>query len=264
MRFDTDGVYTLVYTAEDDCGNTATEERTVNVISYNTVLYTDGTFIINEKSTDRDANVALHGAVTNEYIPFDPNGATNREKYIFTSSSDRPWHNQWASIKSVEIGTPISPTSTADWFAFFEGCTNIDLNNLDTSNVVDMDGMFNGCSVLASLDLQKFDTSNVIKMDSMFRDCKALTELDVSSFHTSNVTAMDNMFRGCEALTTIFVSNDFVVAQVTSSLDMFSEMSTNLVGGSGTRWNQYNQSNKLFARIDNPPTARGYFTEKTA
>ena len=65
MHFDTDGVYTLLYTAEDSCGNETIEERTVEVISYNTVLFTDGTFIINEKSTDRAANSALHGAVTN-------------------------------------------------------------------------------------------------------------------------------------------------------------------------------------------------------
>ena len=56
MHFDTNGVYTLLYTAEDSCGNETIEERTVEVFGYSTVLYTDGTFIINEKSTGRDAN----------------------------------------------------------------------------------------------------------------------------------------------------------------------------------------------------------------
>lgn len=48
MKIDTDGTYTLQYTAEDSCGNETIEERTVIVASPRTVLYTDGTFIINE------------------------------------------------------------------------------------------------------------------------------------------------------------------------------------------------------------------------
>ena len=49
MKIDTEGTYTLRYTAEDECGNVTTEDRTVVVenITYRTVLYTDGTFIIN-------------------------------------------------------------------------------------------------------------------------------------------------------------------------------------------------------------------------
>ena len=87
MKIDTEGTYTLRYTAEDECGNVTTEDRTVNAINitYSTVLFTDGTFIINEKSTDRAANIALHGAVTNEYDPLD---ATHL--YDFGTEADRP------------------------------------------------------------------------------------------------------------------------------------------------------------------------------
>lgn len=48
MKINTDGTYTLQYTAVDSCGNETIEERTVIVASPRTVLYTDGTFIINE------------------------------------------------------------------------------------------------------------------------------------------------------------------------------------------------------------------------
>ena len=370
MKIDTEGTYTLRYTAEDECGNIATADRTVVVeapLTYRTVLYTDGTLIINEKSSDIASNVALHGAATNVYIPFDPNGSTNTEKYIFTSASGRPWHSQSASIKAVEIGSNISPTSTAYWFNDFTTCTSMNLSKLntsnvtsmwgmfyncaaltslnvthfdtsnvtnmmymfyycqaltsldvshfntgnvmytshmfdhcqaltsldvthfDTSNVTDMVAMFNNCQALTSLDLSHFDTSNVTKMSDMFINCAALTSLDVSHFNTSNVTdmsymfnycqaltsldlshfdtsnvtKMSYMFQECRALTTIYASANFVVTQVTSSANMFRYMSTNLVGGAGTVWSSSNPRDKTYARIDNPPSAPGYFTARS-
>ena len=95
MIINDEGNYTLQYTATDSCGNETIEERevVVELVTYMTTLFTDGTFIINEKSTDRAANIALHGAVTNEYDPFDPNGSTNIQKYRFSSASERPWNS---------------------------------------------------------------------------------------------------------------------------------------------------------------------------
>lgn len=56
MKIDTEGNYVLKYTATDECGNETVIERNVSAvkIEYRTVLYTDGTFIINEKSTDQE------------------------------------------------------------------------------------------------------------------------------------------------------------------------------------------------------------------
>lgn len=156
MHFDTDGVYTLLYTAEDGCGNETVEEREVEVYSLNTVLYTDGTLIINEKSIDRDANIALHGAVTNEYIPFDPNGATDVDKYIFSVDIYRPWHAQRGNVLSVEVGSAVAPTSMANWFDDFANCDSMNFSNLDTSHTADMESTFRHCK---TPDAGNLDTS---------------------------------------------------------------------------------------------------------
>ena len=223
MIINTAGEYTLQYTATDACGNTTTVERELTVEeppTYRTVLYTDGTFIINESSRDEADNIALHGAATNVYDPFDPNGDTTVKKYIFTSETQRPWNSQASSVRSVEIGSNIQPTSTASWFYGMTDCTSIDLAKLDTSAVTNMKDMFNNCQALTSLDVSNFNTSAVTNMKSMFNFCQALTALYLSNFNTSAVTDMSAMFNFCQALTSLDVSN-FNTSAVTDMSSMF-------------------------------------------
>ena len=262
MIFDEPGTYQIEYTATDECGNETVADRTVIVEeppTYRTVLYTDGTFIINESSRDEAANVALHGQPTNIYDPFDPNGATNVDKYIF-NSDNIPWNSEAGSVLSVEIGSEIHPTSTAYWFYGMSYCTSIDLSNLYTSAVTNMRYMFY-CWRLPSLDVSGLDTSNVTDMSGMFYCCNALTELDLSSFDTSNVTMMADMFRQCGNLKKIYASSSFDVSGVTASDAMFAQMSNNLVGGAGTVWVSY-PTDKVYAHIDGGVSDPGYFTAK--
>lgn len=106
---------------------------------------------------------------------------------------------------------------------FYEkkGLTNIDLNNVDTSNVTDMENMFSFCRPLNSLDLSNFDTSQVTNMDSMFACCNSLTSLELSNkFNTSKVTNMDSMFAACNSLISLDLSN-FNTSKVTNMKAMF-------------------------------------------
>lgn len=45
-----------------------------------------------------------------------------------------------------------------------------------------------------------YDTSNVVNMEGMFGDTPKIVELDLSSFDTSNVTTMNQMFINCSGL----------------------------------------------------------------
>lgn len=221
MIINTAGEYTLQYTATDACGNTTTVERELVVEAPpRTVLYTDGTLIINELSRDIDANIQAHGQPTNVYAPFDPNGANDVDKYIFSSGSQRPWDSQRTSILSVEIGSNIAPYSFAYWFSGLELCTSIILSNVDASAVTDMSNMFYDCQALTTLDLSNFNVSKVTNMNSMFHSCYALATLNLSSFGTSEVTNMKNMFGNCKALTTLDLSS-FDTSKVTNMNSMF-------------------------------------------
>ena len=117
-------------------------------------------------------------------------------------------------------GGIIANESMIGYFYDFAKMTSIDLSALDTSEVTNMNRMFDGCSSLKSLDVSKFDTSKVTNMSAMFYECSSLTSLDLSKFDTSKVTIMGSMFSSCSSLTSLDVSK-FDTSQVTNMALMF-------------------------------------------
>ena len=185
-----------------------------------TVLYDDGTLIINEASSDREANIRKHGGTASIYDSFGEND------YVFEERSDVLWWREASDVKSVIIAQTIRPTSTAYWFYGFKNLLSADFTKLDTSNVTDMSYMFYDVVRPESghLDMdymfkgyKDFDTSKVKNMSRMFYnswlgsfsqyfDVSSVTDmsymfgkidysyLDLSDWNTSNVTTMKGMF----------------------------------------------------------------------
>ena len=107
----------------------------------------------------------------------------------------------------------------------FSRCTALTevlgIEDIDTSSVNNMTQVFFFCSSLKSLDLSKWDTTKVTSMNAMFSACSSLTTLDVSGFKTDKVTNMSAMFSSCSSLTTLDVSG-FKTDNVTNMSGMFS------------------------------------------
>ena len=168
------------------------------------------------------------------------------------TSPQSPWRNKASKIKTATVvDNGIKPVSTANWLG--SGYYNLiaaDFTKLDTSNVTDMGGMFNGCYSLTTIgdlsnwntsnvtnmsglfatcpllttvgDLSNWDTRNVTNMGGMFSGCKSLTSLDLSTFDTRNVTNMGSMFYGCKSLTTLDLSS-FDTVNVTDMRSLFQD-----------------------------------------
>ena len=91
------------------------------------------------------------------------------------------------------------PITTNHWFYYFSSLTTIEgLENLNTSAVTDMGGMFFGCSNLTSLNLSNFNTSKVTNMEGMFRDCSGLKT--IINTQTWRCEKSQDMFKGCTQL----------------------------------------------------------------
>ena len=118
------------------------------------------------------------------------------------------------------------PTTTKAWFSSLQNLSTIEgIENLNTSAVTDMSGMFIGCSSLKELNVSNFNTSKVTDMRAMFANCSGLKELNLFSFNTSAVKSMWGMFLGCSSLTSLNLSN-FNTSAVRDMSGMFSYCSS--------------------------------------
>ena len=94
----------------------------------------------------------------------------------------------------------------------------VGLTNLDTTNVNNMAGMFEGCLKLTSLDVSKLNTDKVTDTSWMFADYQG-SQLDFSHFNTANVTNMSGMFSSYQGSQLDF--SHFNTANVTDMSYMF-------------------------------------------
>ena len=130
--------------------------------------------------------------------------------FIDANPNSRKMFYNRSKLTSIDFGKGFNTSNVTDMNEMFQGCsklTALDVSSFNTSNVNSMAAMFKSCSGLTGLDVSSFRTSNVTDMHDMFRGCNKLTSLNVSSFNTSNVKRMDAMFYGCSGLTSLDVSN---------------------------------------------------------
>lgn len=161
------------------------------------------------------------GTLTFKYGVFTPDDETS-----WDVNTGQPWSSEVGNITKVVFDPSFAaarPKSCFYWFSRCENLKTIDgIENMNTSNVTTMAGMFYGCGSLTSLDVSHFNTSQVTNMFQMFYNCKGLTSLDVSHFNTGNVTSMQYMFQDCRNLKDLDLSN-FNTSKVENMEHMFAD-----------------------------------------
>ncbi|MCQ2517765.1 MAG: BspA family leucine-rich repeat surface protein [Lachnospiraceae bacterium] len=113
------------------------------------------------------------------------------------------------NLKSFSFGKQSfkKPAQLSSFLCDNPALKEVDMHELDTSNVYSLSGMFQECRSLESLDFSNFDTSNVALMCYMFEGCSSLKELDLSDFDTGSVNNYSRMFAGCSSLKELDISN---------------------------------------------------------
>ena len=130
-------------------------------------------------------------------------------------------------LKDFRISDKFKTHNVTNFATMFANCVSLeslDLSNFDTGKAFTTSAMFNGMSKVKRIDLgPKFNTSNVTNMNNMFNNCSQLQEIDLSSFDTRKVTDFTNMFNACSNLTSLDVST-FNTSESISMAGMFSGM----------------------------------------
>ena len=185
----------------------------------------------------------------NGYLLFKP---VPGKDILTNNRGDTTWKREHGSkIKHVGFdGKVYAPEDSSALFSniYFENGNfikdivfnpvTLDVSNVDTSKVTDMEYMFYGLSNLMNLDVTKFDTRKVTNMGGMFTYLSNVTNLDVTHFNTSKVTDMSSMFSGMSKLTNLDVTK-FDTSSVKAMIGMFRGLS-NLTNLDVTHFNTSN------------------------
>ncbi len=144
----------------------------------------------------------------------------------FFSENNVPWikgnyysdSNLSRNVTTVKVEGVVAPEYTSYWLSgvgYYSNSFNVDLSNLNVSNVKKMESMFENAGGNAtnwSIDgISSWDTSNVNSMYYMFLDAgvNATTfDIDLSHWDTSNVINMDHMFSSTGASATTWSLGD--------------------------------------------------------
>ena len=143
-----------------------------------------------------------------------------------------PWLDVASQIEYLDVQRGVMLPEDCGYMLY--GCyslSDFDASQWDTSNVVNMRGMFENCSRLRKLNVRDWNTSNVTDMQDMFKDCWTLgaiiksdeTNKDVfypSEWDTSQVTNMSGMFSGCNSIPILDLSH-WNTSRVTDMSGMF-------------------------------------------
>lgn len=183
-------------------------------------------------------------------------------KFIFPKDSSHLFYS-FVNCSEFELND-VDTSSVTNMGGMFENCTevrNLDVSSFDTSNVTNMKSLFEQCSVLKSVSFgSKFITASVTDMSFMFNNCYNLESLDLSTFTITTNTKVDYMFYDCNELEVIYTLTSWPTPK--SCNDVF-KGNYKLKGGQGTTTNQGSTfSNAGYLRIDGGADAPGYFTLK--
>ena len=173
-----------------------------------------------EKVTFNNTNVVPSNVITS----WDASDKQNGSVMAYTLDEDND------GLYEVYIGQNGGVIANSNsWYLFsnFSKLETLNLNNLNTSKVTNMQYMFIN-SAATSIDLSSFNTSRVTNMSQMFSNSKA-TSLDLSNFNTTNVTNMAYMFQGCT--TAVLNLSNFDTSNVTAMHGMFASSAATEIKG---------------------------------
>ena len=209
---------------------------------------------------------------TNETLVFSKNSVTGTYSgnflgtKAFINSTEIPWigagfnssNNRSKDVSVIKVESTIAPTSTQFWFdgvGYNSTSLNIDINKLNTSNVISMDSMFSyfGYNVTNfRLDLSNLKTSKVTNMKNMFAGAgynSTTFRLVLKNWNTSKVTDMSRIFNitGRNANSYVIEGlNRWNTSNVTNMASAFY-----MAGNAATTWDIGDISNWNTSKLNN-------------
>ena len=166
-------------------------------------------------SAHANTNVAMESGV-DEAEPYAATRGGN-QTLVFYYDANKQQRNGM-DILPFEYGNNVSWAHLRDIITTVE----FDESFANCKDITSTQYWFYNCKALTSITgWEYFDTSNVTNMNSMFNGCESLTDLDLSTFNTAKVTGMDGMFAACKSLKSLTFGTGFMTGGLTTNNKRF-------------------------------------------
>ena len=163
-----------------------------------------------------------------KYSETEPNDSEKQEKNI-ASTIDSPypiymWYEDGTIYWWSEDKTPNLNEDASFMFYLMKRLENIEgVSKFNSSNVLNMEWMFDDVNVSNLANLENWDTRNVTNMNSLFSNIISLTTLEgLKRWNTSNVTNLSWAFKNT-SISSLKGLEDWDVSSVTTLLATFQD-----------------------------------------
>ena len=190
----------IFYSINDDLYDSITEESNIQ--------------FVNNLSNNNDEYIlfAVKTTSNNTYVGYCTDGNSKERTGIWTGLFEQSKINK--EFKMISCGRGI-----CNMYAMFYWNESLNevifLEGFNTSKVIDMSNMFDGCKKLEKLALSKLNSKKVKKIFAMFRGCESLQELNLTNFNNNcSIVRKDNdIFTNCVKLLTIETDNKQILGE---------------------------------------------------
>lgn len=151
-----------------------------------------------------------------EYI-FSLYPSSNNHNFAFQFNSSQL--NQGDRAKILEIIQWGNMNWSENISRMFQSCTNLVISATDIpdfSQVTDMSYLFSDCSSLTTVpNIDQWQTSNVTNIDGMFSSCSSFNQ-NISAFDISSITSFMGLFYGCSSFNQPLTWNTAAITEMNS------------------------------------------------
>lgn len=135
---------------------------------------------------------------------------------------------QCRKIEKIELPKEFDMSNAKSAWSMFSECQSLRELNTEKINISSecfaLDNMFQGCQRLTKINLSNCNTSEVTNMEGLFDGCNFVEEIDLGkNFNTHKVKSMGRMFLGCKRLKNINLGDKFDTSEVNDMYKMFSD-----------------------------------------
>ena len=121
-----------------------------------------------------------------------------------------PWNEYDFIIRKVVAKPGAKAKTCLAMFSDFLELEEVDLHDLDISEVSDMSYMFQNCTSLKSIDLSGMDVSSVQKFVRFFKGSDSLTSIRLNGWKVNSGAHTEEFFQDCEELEEVYCEDPII------------------------------------------------------